>query len=62
MPSTREQTDSVVFTKVTGKPELAVATQVLLPSTRIDVGVQDRVMVWSILLTAMALVTCDAGL
>ena len=42
----RVQTVGVVLVRVVAKPELAVAVQVLVAPTAIDVGAQDKVMVW----------------
>ena len=53
---------AVTVLNVTGRPELAVAVQVLVPFILTEVGVQDRVMVWLSLLTVMLFVTGVAAL
>ena len=42
----RVQTVGRILVRVVAKPELAVAVQVLVAPTAIDVGAQDKVMVW----------------
>ena len=53
----------VKLVKTTGNSELAVAVQTMSSSITTVSGVHDKlIMVWSSLLAAMMLVTCDAGL
>ena len=59
---TRLQTDGVLLLKVTVKPEGdAVAVQVLVPLTGIEVGAQDNEIVWSSLVTTTVAGVAVAG-
>ena len=53
-------TDDVRELKVTGKPELAVAETVAVPSTT-SVGAAPKVMVW-LVPTVKLCVTCEAAM